>query len=70
MLPVMVLKFGSSVLAGPKDLPEVVDEMYRHLREGKLVLAGCGVGRRQTITTVLGDVHQAVRRFARAESGE
>jgi len=39
MLPIVVLKFGSSVLRGPKDLPVVVDEIYRHLREGKRVLA-------------------------------
>jgi homoserine dehydrogenase len=36
---VIVLKFGSSVLRGPADLPGVVDEIYRHMRRGKRVLA-------------------------------
>jgi homoserine dehydrogenase len=36
---VIVLKFGSSVLRGPPDLSGVADEVYRHLREGKRVLA-------------------------------
>jgi Homoserine dehydrogenase/Amino acid kinase family len=39
MWDVIVLKFGSSVLRGADDLPDVVDEVYRHLREGKRVLA-------------------------------
>jgi homoserine dehydrogenase len=39
MLPIVVLKFGSSVLASHYDLPTVVDEIYRHLQEGKRVLA-------------------------------
>jgi len=39
MLPVVVLKFGSSVLASPDDLPLAVDEVYRRLREGSRVLA-------------------------------
>ena len=39
MLPVVVLKFGSSVLASPDDLPSAVDEVYRRLREGSRVLA-------------------------------
>ena len=38
-LSVMVLKFGSSVLSSPSDLTSVVDECYRHLRDGKRVLA-------------------------------
>lgn len=38
-LNVIVLKFGSSVLASPRDLTCVVDECYRHLREGKRVFA-------------------------------
>ncbi len=36
---VIVLKFGSSVLSSAADLPNVVDEIYRHLREAKRVLA-------------------------------
>ena len=36
---VIVLKFGSSVLRSAADLPGVVDEIYRHLRTGKRVLA-------------------------------
>lgn len=39
MLPIVVLKFGSSVLASPADLPVVVDEVYRRLRAGTRVLA-------------------------------
>ncbi len=39
MLPVVVLKFGSSVLATAEDLPLAVDEVYRRLREGSRVLA-------------------------------
>ena len=39
MLPVIVLKFGSSVLACSDDLPTAVDEVYRRLREGARVLA-------------------------------
>jgi homoserine dehydrogenase len=39
MFPVVVLKFGSSVLAGPKDLAGAVDEVYRRLRLGSSVLA-------------------------------
>jgi homoserine dehydrogenase len=38
-LNVIVLKFGSSVLSSPGDLTSVVDECYRHLRDGKRVLA-------------------------------
>jgi len=38
MLPVVVLKFGSSVLGSPKDLPGVVDEVYRRLRTGSRLL--------------------------------
>src|SRR4030088_2980751 len=39
MLPIIVLKFGSSVLATAGDLPLAVDEVYRHLRKGCRVLA-------------------------------
>lgn len=39
MWDVVVLKFGSSVLRSAGDLPDVVDEIYRHLRAGKRVLA-------------------------------
>jgi homoserine dehydrogenase len=39
MLPVVVLKFGSSVLATSADLPATVDEVYRRLRDGFRVLA-------------------------------
>jgi homoserine dehydrogenase len=38
-LNVIVLKFGSSVLSSTSDLTSVVDECYRHLRDGKRVLA-------------------------------
>jgi homoserine dehydrogenase len=34
-----VLKFGSSVLRGPEDLPVAVDEIYRRWRSGSYVLA-------------------------------
>ena len=39
MLPIEILKFGSSVLSRPEDLPTAVDEVYRRLREGYRVLA-------------------------------
>lgn len=35
----IVLKFGSSVLGSAADLPLVVQEIYRHLRSGRRVLA-------------------------------
>lgn len=37
--PIVVLKFGSSVLAGPDDLPRVVSEIYRIVRSGRRVIA-------------------------------
>ena len=37
--PLVVLKFGSSVLRGLEDLPEAVHEIYRHWRAGKRVVA-------------------------------
>ncbi|HEX8233545.1 MAG TPA: homoserine dehydrogenase [Caulobacteraceae bacterium] len=37
--PLVVLKFGSSVLRGPADAPEAVTEIYRWVREGRRVLA-------------------------------
>lgn len=37
--PIVVLKFGSSVLAGPDDIPRVVSEIYRIVRDGKRVVA-------------------------------
>jgi homoserine dehydrogenase len=36
---VEVLKFGSSVLRSAEDLPVAVDEIYRHFRSGRAVLA-------------------------------
>jgi homoserine dehydrogenase len=38
MLPVVILKFGSSVLRDPKDLPTAVDEVYRRMRSGTRIL--------------------------------
>jgi homoserine dehydrogenase len=38
-LDVVVLKFGSSVLRGPEDVPDVVSEIYRHVRRGRRVVA-------------------------------
>lgn len=37
--PIVVLKFGSSVLRSLADLPEAVHEIYRHWRAGKRVVA-------------------------------
>src|SRR5262249_32316532 len=37
--PIVVLKFGSSVLAEAGDIPLAVHEIYRSLREGKRVVA-------------------------------
>jgi homoserine dehydrogenase len=37
--PLLVLKFGSSVLRTPADAPEAVSEIYRAVREGRRVLA-------------------------------
>jgi homoserine dehydrogenase len=39
MSMIEVLKFGSSVLRTPDDLPVAVDEIYRHWRAGRRVLA-------------------------------
>ena len=36
---IVVLKFGSSVLGSAADLPVAVDEIYRHVREGRRVVA-------------------------------
>lgn len=38
-LDLVVLKFGSSVLATPLDVPGAVSECYRHVRQGRKVLA-------------------------------
>lgn len=37
--PIVVLKFGSSVLVSPADIPEVVSEIYRIVRTGRRVVA-------------------------------
>lgn len=37
--PIVVLKFGSSVLRTPADLPALVQEVYLHLRAGERVVA-------------------------------
>ena len=37
--PLTILKFGSSVLRSPADLPAAVDEIYRRLRAGERVVA-------------------------------
>lgn len=37
--PVVVLKFGSSVLSGPEDLPAIVSEIYRVVRTDRRVVA-------------------------------
>lgn len=37
--PLLVLKFGSSVLRTPADAPEAVSEIYRAVREGRRVIA-------------------------------
>jgi homoserine dehydrogenase len=37
--PLVVLKFGSSVLRSPADAPEAVTEIYRAVREGRRVIA-------------------------------
>jgi pimeloyl-ACP methyl ester carboxylesterase len=37
--PLVVLKFGSSVLRTVADLPSVVSEIYRHIRAGEHVVA-------------------------------
>ena len=37
--PLDVLKFGSSVLQSESDLPDVVHEIYRHVRRGRRVVA-------------------------------
>ncbi|HVS19213.1 MAG TPA: aspartate kinase, partial [Planctomycetota bacterium] len=38
-MKVAVLKFGSSVLAGPRDLERAVHEVYRERRAGRAVVA-------------------------------
>ena len=39
MFSIEVLKFGSSVLRSAADLHVAVDEIYRHFRSGRYVLA-------------------------------
>lgn len=39
MSDIIVLKFGSSVLESAADLPRAVDEIYRHVRDGRRVVA-------------------------------
>jgi homoserine dehydrogenase len=39
MSNIVVLKFGSSVLRSAADLPAAVDEIYRHVRAGRRVVA-------------------------------
>jgi homoserine dehydrogenase len=36
---VVVLKFGSSILRGPDEVPAAVSEIYRHVRRGRRVVA-------------------------------
>jgi homoserine dehydrogenase len=36
---IVVLKFGSSILADERSLPIAVHEVYRHIRAGKKVVA-------------------------------
>lgn len=55
-VPVIVLKFGSSVLRSAADLPDVVTEIYRKVREGVRVVA---------VVSALGDATD--RLFAEAE---
>lgn len=55
-VPVVVLKFGSSVLRSADDLPDVVTEIYRTVREGHRVVA---------VVSALGDATD--RLFADAE---
>lgn len=38
-MQIIVLKFGSSVLRTPADLPRAVDEIYRYVRDGQRVVA-------------------------------
>lgn len=39
MFHITVLKFGSSVLRSPDHLPDAVHEVYRHLRQGRRIVA-------------------------------
>jgi homoserine dehydrogenase len=64
-----ILKFGSSVLRSASDLPIAVDEIYRHFRSGKRVLAVVsafeGVTDRllRESTRVVGDFPEAVAAY-------
>jgi len=39
LLPIVVLKFGSSVLSSVDDMPRVVREIWRHIEQGQRVVA-------------------------------
>ena len=57
----IVLKFGSSVLRSAADLPAVADEIYRHLRDGKRVLA---------VVSAFEGCTDALLRLARSQFGD
>jgi homoserine dehydrogenase len=65
MTQIDVLKFGSSVLRSPEDLPVAVDEIYRHWRSGSKVLAV--VSALDGVTDQL--IKEAETLFATTESG-
>ena len=65
MTQIDVLKFGSSVLRTPDDLPVAVDEIYRRWRSGSKVLAV--VSAFEGITDQL--INEAESLFATSESG-
>ena len=65
MTQIDVLKFGSSVLRSPEDLPVAVDEIYRRWRSGSRVLAV--VSALEGVTDQL--IKDAESLFAASESG-
>ena len=65
MTQIDVLKFGSSVLRSPEDLPVAVDEIYRRWRSGSKVLAV--VSALEGVTDQL--IKEAEGLFATFESG-
>jgi homoserine dehydrogenase len=59
--PVVVLKLGSSILRTAHDLPDAVHEIYRHVREGKRVVA---------VVSALGGTTDELLRCARIAAPE
>ena len=57
-----VLKFGSSVLGREEDYPKVVEEIYRHVRDGEKVVA--------VVSALAGETDRLLEQARRVGGGE